>query len=162
MEAFAEAEAPRRLEAAIGSGRARGLPAPGRHWGIFSCSRITKCSQYPKINSRRWCRASCKPAAAPTVPRTGASITFPALNGPAPTKGTPYSMPRGIMQGMNTSRTALPDALVAVQSLTTAQILRRLDELRAEKRALQLLLRVARARESAHSSVQRPKGTAAQ
>jgi len=66
------------------------------------------------------------------------------------------------MRGMNTSKPVVPDALVAVQSLTTAQILRRLDELRAEKRALQLLLRVARARESARSSARQPKGNAAQ
>jgi len=66
------------------------------------------------------------------------------------------------MWGMNTSRPVVPDALVAVQSLTTAQILQRLDELRAERQALQVLLRVARARESAHRSVQRPKGITAQ
>ena len=66
------------------------------------------------------------------------------------------------MRGMSTSRSVMPDALVAVQSLTTAEILQRLDELRAERQALQVLLRVARARESAHRSVPQSKGTAVQ
>jgi hypothetical protein len=60
---------------------------------------------------------------------------------------------------MSTSQSLVPDALAAVQSLTTAQILQRLDEMRAERRSLQVLLRAARARESAHRFSQPPDGT---
>lgn len=67
-------------------------------------------------------------------------------------------MSRRIMRDMKAPEPLVPDALAAVQSLTTTQILQRLDELRAERRALQVLLRVVRARESACKAPQRPKG----
>jgi hypothetical protein len=57
---------------------------------------------------------------------------------------------------MDTSRSPVPDVLAAIQSLTAAQILKRLDELQAERQSLQVLLRAARARESNRRPVKQP------